>query len=414
MQSNAGGEHNRTTPDRSGVDVVIIGAGMYVCGKGTEGLGTILPTVLQGQKQGLVRTIHLAATSPESVHTAREKALATARLLGVEPDIRYYPDGDGRDPIAYRQALVSVAKPAGAIVSVPDHLHFDVTKEVLEAGQHVLVVKPLVSRVAHALELIRLQKAHNLYGAVEYHKRFDEANLKLRELIRSRALGDLLNIRINYSQRKVIPTTAFRHWVDTTNVFQYLGVHYVDLISFLTDAVPVKVMAYGTKTWLATRGIDNYDTIQTQIEWQDGNHRFLSSHFTGWIDPDATSAMSDQRIEIIGTDGRCRSDQKNRGMHLATDTAGVEDINPYFTQIYATIDDQTKCFWGYGPRSITQFLEDVSAIVFRGVRPDDLGGLRPTFAASLYPTAVLEAAARSLKSQHQWIEIADVVKEAEH
>ena len=29
------------------IDIVVIGAGLYVCGKGTEGYGTILPAIFE-------------------------------------------------------------------------------------------------------------------------------------------------------------------------------------------------------------------------------------------------------------------------------------------------------------------------------------------------------------------------------
>jgi len=32
------------------LDILIIGAGMYVCGKGTDGFGTVLPAIFQWNK----------------------------------------------------------------------------------------------------------------------------------------------------------------------------------------------------------------------------------------------------------------------------------------------------------------------------------------------------------------------------
>ena len=37
---------------------------------------------------------------------------------------------------------------------------------------------------------------------------------------------------------------------EQTNILQYLGVHYVDIIRFVTDAIPIRVMAIGQKKWL--------------------------------------------------------------------------------------------------------------------------------------------------------------------
>ncbi|MFZ5775055.1 MAG: Gfo/Idh/MocA family protein [Thermodesulfobacteriota bacterium] len=389
------------------MELIIVGAGMYVCGRGTEGYGTILPAVFEGYRSGLVGTIHIAATSAASARAAREKAKDLGQLMGVSPELRFYPEA-GENHHAYLEALKATAgRPRAAMVSVPDHLHFEITRDLIEHDVHVQVVKPLAPTVREVEALVELARQHRVYGAVEYHKRFDEANLKLLALIRQGTLGELLNFRIQYSQRKVIPTTIFRQWVDRTDIFQYLGVHYVDLIHFLTKAQPIRVMSVGMKKYLSREGIDTFDTIQTLIEWQEeGGKTFLSDHLTGWVDPDTSSAMSDQRLEVVGTRGRYISDQKDRGVSLVTDGSSTEQINPYFSQFYPGVDGNTQTFSGYGPRSILQFLRDCSDILNSEVEVDALAGLRATFASSLPVAKVLEASCLSLGGGNRWVTIA--------
>ena len=71
------------------------------------------------------------------------------------------------------------------IVVVPDNLHFDIVKNCILAKKHVLVVKPLTPSLIEAQELTNLAKQNNIYGAVEFHKRLDAANLKLRDFLSS-------------------------------------------------------------------------------------------------------------------------------------------------------------------------------------------------------------------------------------
>ena len=389
------------------VEILVVGAGMYVCGKGTEGYGTILPALFEGYRQGMVSRIHLAATSRASAENVLLKVAELEKILGIEPKISVYPTGEEYNDKAYLQALEEGSGPWAAIVSVPDHLHFKISKNLMEKGVHLQVVKPLVAKVDEVRRLLELQDDNGVYGVVEFHKRYDHANLKLLDLIRKNKLGQLLNFRINYSQQKVIPTKMFQNWVDTTNVFQYLGVHYVDLIHFLTKARPLRVMSIGTKKFLPSQGIDNYDTIQTMIEWQQPHTEdsFISSHLTGWVDPDTSSAMSDQRIEVIGTRGRYRSDQKDRGVTLVTDKDGVEQINPYFSQFYPALDGQAMMVSGYGPQSILQFVRDVADIISGNRSLADLEGLRATFASSLPVAVVLEASDQSLRENNKWVGI---------
>jgi predicted dehydrogenase len=113
--------------------------------------------------------------------------------------------------------------------------------------------------------------------------------------------------------------------------------------------------------------------------------------------------MSDQRIEVIGTKGRYKSNQKSRGVTLVTDEAGVEEINPYFSQFYPDVDGRYKQVKGYGPQSIIQFLHDVGDVIEGRKTPDDLTGLRATFASSLIVSSAIEASIQSLAENNSWV-----------
>ncbi len=388
--------------------ILVVGAGMYTCGKGTEGHGTIMPTLFQGFHDGLVESVRLTATSRASAREAREKCHELAGIFGLEMPLDFLPEDTELDEEAFLKALDRAPLPDCAIVVVPDHLHHAVTKPILQKKIHVLVVKPFTPTVGEATDLIREADAAGVYGAVEFHKRFDQSNLKLLRYIKTGRLGDLLQFNVEYSQRKIIPSKIFRAWVERTDIFQYLGVHYVDLIHFMTRALPMRVMSVGRSRWLEAQHIRAHDTMQTLIEWRkEGEMDFLSSHYTGWVDPNCTSAMSDQKITAIGTKGRCFCDQKHRGLQLVTDGEGVEDINPYFSQFYPTHDARYLRFGGYGPESVLTFLRDVIEIQAGRLKREQLEESRPTFRNALVSTAVIEAHHRSLASNGAWSPVAN-------
>ena len=199
----------------------------------------------------------------------------------------------------------------------------------------------------------------------------------------------------------------FGSWLNQTNIFQYLGVHYVDIIYFLTGARPVRLLATGQPGRSNSNGMPGADdAIQALIEWEErsSKNRFVSTIVASWIDPDTTSAMSDQKITVVGTQGRYQVDQKHRGAQLVTQQGGVEEVNPYFTQIYAG-DNGALGVHGYGPRSITRFLEDVRDLVSGRRRRQDLTGIRPSFLDCLVSTAVTEAVNRSLSGNSEWVSV---------
>lgn len=388
------------------IDVLIVGAGMYVCGIGTDGYGTILPTVFESYRSGLVNKVTIVGSNPTKRVAVLEKVESLNKIMGLNVEVAYLPEGKRPQPDAYLE-VASKGRYDCAIVSVPDHLHFVVTQDLLCQNLHCLVVKPLVATLNEAHELIRLQQERNVYCAVEFHKRFDETNLAMRKMLRQELIGDIQYMLVEYSQRKTIPLEHFSTWSHRTNIFQYLGVHYVDLIFYLTGAFPKRVMAVGQKNVLRSSGIDTYDSIQVMVEWNSrgGNGCFNSTLLTNWIDPTISSAMSDQKIKIIGTRGRIECDQKERGLRLIADGYGIQDLNPYFSNFRYNIDDNGQEFRGYGYESILQFLKDSQAIRNGALAPNDLGGLRATFQDARISVAVIEAVNASLGRCGKWADI---------
>lgn len=385
------------------LEIIVIGAGLYVCGKGTSGYGTILPAIFEWKRLNKnLGDIHCVSTSEESSRNLLEKAKELQVKTGVNFEITSYPDQGLKNYTAYREVLNNCKKPACAIIAVPDHLHYQIAKECLEANIHTLIVKPLTPTYAEGLDLVNLAKKNKLHAAVEFHKRWDKSNLILRDKFKSGELGVPLNCWVEYSQRKSVPLSSFKDWASKTTILQYLGVHYIDVIRFVTLASPKRVMAVGQKSEIVRHGIDTYDAIQSVIEWemQDGTH-FTETILTSWVDPNNSSAVSDQKIKFVGTKGRYEADQKERGIRLNTDEHGIQHINPDFCMPYGENDGDI--YWqGYGIDSITTFIDDVVAINNEKVNLLDLQNTRPSFKESLISTAVIEAAHISLENDSKW------------
>lgn len=384
-------------------DIIVIGAGLYVCGKGTSGFGTILPAIFEWQRSNTrLGDVHCASTSATSARELARKSRELETRTGVSVNLKAYPDGVPRDVNAYKEVLRSQKRLACAIVAVPDHLHYEVAKDCLEAGLHTLIVKPLTPTYSEGLDLVNLAEQHSLYGAVEFHKRWDKSNIILRDKFRSGELGAPLNCWVEYSQRRSVPIVFFKEWAARTSILQYLGVHYIDVIRFVTSASPRRVMAIGQKSEVLRHGIDAYDSIQCTIEWQmPSGECFTETILTNWIDPENSTAMSDQKIKFIGTQGRYEADQKERGIRINTGEHGVEHLNPDFCMAFGHKDGQIR--WrGYGIESITTFLDDVVGLADGTKELSELSQDRPSFKESVISTMVIEAAHRSLEDGSSW------------
>ncbi len=375
--------------------ILIIGAGMYVTGRKNTGVGTILASLVQLSKEIAITELCIAATNNANKEIVETKTAELNRKLKANLFVRYQQISRNahNDIIALNSTNFDCA-----IISVPDNLHFTFAKLLLERKIPVLVVKPLVENIADNLKLIDIQKNTNTYGAVEYHKRFDESNLYNKKMLQENAIGQILYFTIDYSQRISVPLEIFSGWAAQTNIFQYLGVHYVDMIYFLTAAIPVKVYATGIYGILKNSGINTYDSIHVQIEWisLNDNHKFISIFNTNWIDSRNSSAMSDQKYKIIGTEGRIESDQKNRGIEVVN-KQGISNPNPYFSDFLPN-ENGDMIFQGYGYKRIRQFIVDTVELKNDNVSLEFLEKNRAGFKQSLIISAVIEAVNKSLKT----------------
>lgn len=378
---------------------------MYVTGREGTGVGTILSSLAQSSKTIAINEATVVSRSAASATAVKESLERINKALKSKLKVAFKSFGDQSEKVI--TALQAEKKFDACIISVPDHLHFTYGKICLELGIPTLMVKPLTPTVAEAKELIGIADKNKIFACVEFHKRYDETNLWIKKAISENKIGKLNYFVVNYSQRIDIPLKTFKGWSSQSNIFQYLGVHYVDLIYFLTRFKPVRITAYGTNGILKQQGVDTYDSVHAMIEWvhpKDSTNKFVSNFNTNWIDPNRSSALSDQKYGVIGTLGRIECDQKNRGVELVTEEAGIQQINPYFSD-YLPDENGELRFGGYGHTSIQQFLKDVIAIQKGEHSLKDLNNKRPSFYESLTSVAVIEAANQSMAKHSAWTDI---------
>ena len=235
---------------------------------------------------------------------------------------------------------------------------------------------------------------------VEFHKRFDKHNIILKNIYESQKLGKPLYFNVEYSQKKIVPEKVFRKWSDKTNILQYLGVHYIDLVYFITKATPQRVTAMGQKNWLVKKGINTFDSIQCLIEWKTkSNIKFNQTLVVNWIDPNNSSSISYQKIKFCGTKGNYESDQKSRGIKIISDDSNYQEPNPDFCQFFY-FDGHAE--WkGYGIESVVNFLDNINKSKLFKI----FNSSAARFEDALVSTAVVEAASKSLKKNSIWQKI---------
>ncbi len=381
---------------------------MYVTGRHTSGPGSALGSIGELSKTLDIDSITVVSKSESSINDVNRSRDIINKELNIDVSIEFIALGD--DSLNKLQDIISLNTFHCAIVALPDHLHYSFGKLLIENKIHCFFVKPLTPTLEESLDLVALQRKNKVLGVVDFHKRYDEVNLVIKDIINKGDIGSPLSATVEYSQKIEMPTIVFSDWIENSNVFQYLGVHYVDMIYFLTSYKPEKAMAVGTYGILQEKGIDTYDSIHATIVWYNKAYmeqKMVTQFSTSWIDPSTSSAMSDQKYTIIGTKGRIESNQKHRGVEVTTESEGIQSINPYFSKY---LDNTTggKTYSGYDFKSISQFLTDVNQVIKDIVFDKELYEFRPTLEDTLPTSSVIDAVNKSLIDYSNWVYINDL------
>ncbi len=168
------------------------------------------------------------------------------------------------------------------VVSTPVPTHHALAKQALEAGKHVLVEKPPALRADEAEELCSLAENRNLVLMPGHLLLYHPGVQKVRELVRSGELGDILCI---YGNRQNLGKIR-----KDENALWSLGVHDLSVILYLIEEEPSEVVAHGHA--FLTEGVE--DVVFCFLRFPSGKiaHMHLS-----WLDPHKM-----RRITVVGRD----------------------------------------------------------------------------------------------------------------
>lgn len=118
------------------------------------------------------------------------------------------------------------------IVNTPDVFHYDMCKQALEAGKHVVVEKPFTQEVGQADELIQLAKDKNLVLSVFQNRRWDNDFLTVKKVLEEGMIGRLVEFESHFDRYRnfIQPGTWKEEGNERHGVLFNLGSHMVDQV----------------------------------------------------------------------------------------------------------------------------------------------------------------------------------------
>ena len=166
-------------------------------------------------------------------------------------------------------------------IATPVNTHYELVRQALLAGKHVLVEKPLTANVREAARLVALAEERDLMLMVGHTMLFEPAVELLRDLVRSGELGDIWHVT---SER--LSLGLFRRDV---NVLWDLAPHDISILLEVLGAEPVVASARGACH--VQPGIQDVAYIELRFP-----NNVMAHVHVSWLDPGKV-----RRLTIVGS-----------------------------------------------------------------------------------------------------------------
>lgn len=130
------------------------------------------------------------------------------------------------------------------IVNTPDYLHYEMVKQAINAGKHVVVEKPVAQKSAEAEELMQLAKNKGVVFTVYQNRRLDGDFLTVKKILEQQNLGRLVEFESHFDRYRtyITPDTWKEEGNEYIGVLHNLGSHMVDQ-SYVLFGKPLSVNA---------------------------------------------------------------------------------------------------------------------------------------------------------------------------
>lgn len=192
----------------------------------------------------------LCSRSPQNIERGR-------KALAGHPEPLVFSD--------YEALLASDAVDA-VVICTPNHLHAPMTLAALWVGKHVLVEKPLGLDPAECQPIVGEATERRLAVQVGVELRYCDVAQAMRRLIADGAIGAPALLRTDIWRQWGAPGSWRADAAKSGGLYHELGVHYIDLLSFLAGKPPIWASAAG-----GVRAVSrDYDYAFTTLGYEGG------------------------------------------------------------------------------------------------------------------------------------------------
>ncbi|WJF90377.1 oxidoreductase [Paraburkholderia bonniea] len=259
-------------------------------------------------KAGLLGYGFAGATfhAPVLAHSGRTTLTAIAtgqpeRARAAYPQAAIVPD---------LEALLARDEIDCVVLATPNDTHFALARQVLEAGKHVVVDKPVTLSAAEALALATLAQQRGLLFAPFHNRRWDGDFLTVQDVLASGVLGRLTHFESHFDRFRPLIRPRWREEASRGGGLLFdLGPHLLDQALALFG--PPATLSASVKAWRDHAQAPDY--LHLQLGYPD---------FEVLLHASALTALLAPRFTLHGTRGSylkygldTQEDQLKVGLH---------------------------------------------------------------------------------------------------
>ncbi len=208
-------------------------------------------------------------------------------LVGIADSVQRTAELAKKYGIIYEKNYRDLIQKVDAVsVATPTDTHFEIVKDCLMSGKHVLVEKPITLDSTTAKELVEISLEKELVLAVGHLFRFNPAVLKLKDEMIN--IGNIDYITMRYIHSTNPPRT------DSGTVFNF-AIHLFDVLDLILGVPPKKIFCKA----ISHISPEREDCALISVDYGD----FIASIEVSWLHP-----LKKRDIWIIGSKEKIYSD----------------------------------------------------------------------------------------------------------
>lgn len=170
------------------------------------------------------------------------------------------------------------------VIATPANAHFQMAERCLLSGKHVLVEKPIATRIDHAERLVQVAEEKGLALMVGHTFLYNAGIRKVKELMASDSFGKIYYLHATRTNMGPIR--------EDVNAIWDLGSHDVAILNYLLDAQPQWVSAVGSQLF----GNERADVGFSTLHYPGG---VIANIHSSWLDPNKV-----REVVVVGSKRR--------------------------------------------------------------------------------------------------------------